>query len=129
MADPITTNIDNGPVAVGGEIFRNELFTSAGADVLLAGTILARDTSTLKLRLYVKGGSTAGNGVPQFVLTYPVTIAGAGDVPVRVLAAGTVNRDRLVIDADQNANNVDAAVIDLLRSVGIQVEFVEQLLV
>jgi len=127
MPNITNTTIDYGCLVIGESAFRDELLTFAGADDLLEGTILARDTSTLKLRLYVKGGVTAGNGIPCAVLTYPLSVAGAGDVPVRVLIAGQVNQSRLVIDADANASNIDGTVADLLRAKGIIPQNVTQL--
>lgn len=99
--------------------FRDELITFAGAATLLAGTILARDSSSLKLVIFVKGGSTNQNGIPKALLTAPVTAAGAGDVKWRVLIAGNVKKERLVIDADASDTNIDAAVVDQLRDYGI----------
>lgn len=126
-----TTN-DNGSVlAPGGAeaAYRDELVTFAGAATFAAGTILARDSSTLKLVLFVKGGSTNGNGIPKAVLTYPVTSAGAGDVKSRALIAGHVRKEKLVINADGDDSNIDGAVIDQLRAYGITPESVQQLAV
>jgi hypothetical protein len=77
---------------------------------------LARDSSTLKLVPFVKGGSTNGNGVPKAILTYPVTSTGAGDVPIRDMVSGSVRAGLLVIIADGDASNVDNAVLDQLRA-------------
>lgn len=121
------TTIDNGSVELEGGEFRDELITFAGADTFAAGTILARDSSTLKLVLFVKGGVTNGNGIPKAVLTYPVTATGAGDKKSRVLIAGKVNKNRLIIDADGNDSNIDGAVIDQLRDYGIDPVDVQQL--
>lgn len=127
MANLTITNIDNGsPVIVRGAE-RDELLTLAGADSIAAGTILARDTGTNKLVLFVKGGITAGNGVPKAVLAYSVTSTGAGDVPVRAVMSGVVNGGRLVIDADGDATNVDAVVRDQLRDYGIDTVTVTEL--
>lgn len=119
MANITTTSINVGSVALAGEQFRDEPLTFAGAATMVAGTILARDSSTLKLVKFVKGGATNGNGIPKAVLTYDVTATGAGDVQVRALEKGEVNKKRLVIDADGNDSNIDGAVIDQLRAVGI----------
>ena len=75
--------------------YTDELLTLAGADTIAAGTILARDTSTLNMVLFVKGGTTNGNGTPTTVLEYEVTATGAGNVPVRVPGTGVVRQDRL----------------------------------
>ncbi len=119
MPNPVKTIIDTGSVEIKNGEFRDELITFAGADVLAPGTILARDSVSLKMVIFVKGGSTNQNGIPKGVLTYEVTAAGAGDVKSRVLVKGEVNKDRLIIDADGTGANVDAAVLDQLRDYGI----------
>ncbi len=118
---PNITITDNypGSVAIGNEEFEDGLLTLAGPDDLKAGTILARDSVSLKYVLYVKGGSTNQNGIPKVVLTYPVSVAGAGDTKIRALVKGDVNFARLVIDADGTNANIDAAVMDQLRDYGI----------
>jgi hypothetical protein len=121
------TTIDNGSVELEGGEFRDELITFAGADTFAAGTILARDSVSLKLVLFVKGGVTNGNGVAKAVLTYPITRTGAGDTKARVLIAGKVNKNRLIIDADGTDANIDGAVIDGLRDYGIDPVDVQQL--
>jgi head decoration protein D len=128
MAAKITiTNNDLGSVELEGAILQDELINFAGADVFAPGTILARDSSTLKLRLFVKGGSTNGNGVPKAVLAYEVDAAGAGDVKARVIVKGHVNRNRLIIDADGDGSAIDGAVLDQLRDYGIVASTVKQL--
>jgi hypothetical protein len=122
-----TTQINNSSVGMGGNEFTDELLTFGGAATVLAGTILARDSVSLKLVPFVKGGSTNENGIPKAVLTYAVTAAGAGDVAVRALASGEVRKEKLIIDADGDGSNVDAAVIDGLRNYGITPVAVEEL--
>lgn len=106
---------------------QDDVLKFAGAGTVAAGTILARGTSDGKLIPFVKGGSTDGNGVPKAVLTYEVSATGAGDVPVRALVNGTLIRSRLVIAADGDASNVDAAVIDQMRDYGLLVEDTKEL--
>lgn len=115
MADPTITNLDLGSVILRSGEFRDDEFTAAGADTFLEGTILARDSSSLKLVVFVKGGSTNENGIPKVVLTYQHVTAGAGDTTIRTMVSGSVRGARLVIHADGDASNVDAAVIDELR--------------
>lgn len=119
MANLDITNIDAAGIALGECKHRDDTLTLAGADTLAPGTILARDSSTEKLVLYAKGGVTNGNGIPKVVLPYEVVAAGAGDVAVRVLVAGGVKAGRLIIDADGDASNIDAPVLDQLRAYGI----------
>lgn len=127
MPNMTTTNVDLGSVAIEGAIIHDELVTFAGAAVYKAGTILARDSSTDALVLFVKGGSSNGNGIPKAVLTYPVEASGVGNVMSRVLVKGHVNRKRLVIHADGDDSNVDEVVLDQLRDYGIVASQVKQL--
>jgi len=115
MSNLTITNVDVGSVILKDGEFRDDLLTVGGAVTVLEGTILARDSVSLKLVPFVKGGATNENGIPKAVLTYAVTSTGAGDVPVRDMVSGSVRAERLVIDADGDASNVDAAVIDQLR--------------
>jgi len=121
------TDIDNGGVLIHGDAFADGLLTFGGAGTVLDGTILARDSVSLKYVPFVKGGTTNENGIPKAVVTYDVTAAGAGDVAVRVLTAGDVRTDKLVIDADGDASNVDSAVLDQLRDYGIVASTVTEL--
>ena len=114
----ITQNDLNSPILQEAD-FRDEVITFAGADTLVPGTILARDSVSLKLVIFVKGGVTNQNGIPKAILTYEVTATGAGDVPVRAGIAGKYRKEKLVIDADGDDSNVDAAVIDQLRNYGL----------
>ena len=119
MANITITNNDLGSVILKDGEFRDDLLTFAGAGTVVEGTILARDSVSLKLVPYVKGGVTNENGIPKAILTYDVTAAGAGDVQSRVGVAGSYRKERLVIDADGDASNVDQAVIDQLRDYGL----------
>jgi hypothetical protein len=132
MASITKTTNDNGAVVAPGApepVYRDELVTFAGAATFAAGTILARDSVSLKLVLFVKGGSTNQNGIPKAVLTAPLTAAGAGDVKTRALISGRVRKERLVINADGDDSNIDAAVIDQLRDYDIIPESAQQLAV
>lgn len=119
MPNMTVTNVDIGSAILADAAFRDDVLTLAGADTVAAGTILARDSVSGKLVLFVKGGTTNGNGVPKVVLTYEVVTTGAGDVPVRAGVSGSYRKERLVIDADGDDSNIDAAVIDQLRDYGL----------
>ena len=127
MPNLTTTNVDLGNVVIEGVADHDELLTFAGADDFAEGTILARDSVSLKLVLFAKGGVTNENGIPKAVLTYPVSNAGAGDVPIRVMQKGKVNFNRLIIDADGDNTNIDNAVMDQLRDYGIETVQVQDL--
>lgn len=119
MANLTTTNLNIGSSILQEADFRDDTLTLAGADTIVAGTILARDSSTLKLVLFVKGGTTNENGIPKVILTDEVVATGAGDSAVRVAVAGKFRKERLIIDADGDDSNIDAAVIDQLRDYGL----------
>lgn len=115
MANLTITNVDQGSVILESGQFRDELLTFGGAGTVLEGTILARDSVSKKLIPFVKGGVTNEDGIPKAILTYEVTATGAGDVAIRDMVSGSVRAGRLVIDADGDASNVDADVLDQLR--------------
>ena len=115
MPNLTITNVDIGSVILKDGEFRDDLLTFAGAATVVEGTILARDSVSLKLVPFVKGGVTNENGIPKAVLTYDVTAAGAGDESIRDMVSGSLRAERLIIDADGDASNVDAAVLDQLR--------------
>ncbi len=115
MANLTVTNVDLGSVILKDGEFRDDLLTFAGAGTVVEGTILARDSVSLKLVPFVKGGVTNENGIPKAVLTYDVEAAGAGDESIRDMVSGSVRAERLIIDADGDGSNVDAAVLDQLR--------------
>lgn len=127
MANITIENVDVYSIGLRDEEFRDDVITFAGADTFAKGTILARDSVSGKLVLFVKGGSTNENGIPKAILTYELVATGAGDKNARVLVRGVVNKDRLVIDADGDASNVDSTVCDQLRDYGISPVDVSQL--
>lgn len=114
-----TTQIDLSNVILKDAQFRDELLTFGGAATVAAGTILARDSVSLKMIPFVKGGSTNENGIPKAILTYDVTAAGAGDVAIRAGVSGSFRAGELIIAADGDASNVDNAVLDQLRAYGL----------
>lgn len=123
--DPTITNIDNSSVIVKDAEFKHDAeITFAGADTFAAGTILAVDSSSLKFVLFVKGGSTNENGIPKGVLTLDVVATGAGDEISDIMIAGSVRKEKLIIDADGDDTNVDQAVLDQLRDYGLIPVFV-----
>lgn len=125
MGDPVITNNQKSSLVINDPTYVDEIMTG-GADVLLANTILARSTSTDLLVLFVKGGSTAGNGIPCCILIAPTTVP-SGNITVRVLQSGVVRLDQIVIDADGDSSNIDGAVRDALRAKSIITKPVQEL--
>ncbi|MBE9491115.1 MAG: hypothetical protein IMY67_12525 [Bacteroidetes bacterium] len=109
------TNNDLGSVEIKNGVFEDDILTFAGAGTILDGTILARDSVSLKLVPFVKGGATNENGIPKAVMTYDVIAAGAGDESVRPAIGGQMSFQRLIIDADGDNTNIDKKVLDQLR--------------
>lgn len=90
------------------------------------------DTATLTVAadgkmVYFATDGAGGAQIPSAILTYAVTVTGAGDEPVRVMQKGKVNFNRLVIDADGDNSNVTNAVMDQLRDYGIETVKVQDL--
>jgi hypothetical protein len=129
MANPTKTTVDFGSVQLRDIETDDGVLTFGGAATYVEGSILAVDSVSLKYVPFVKGGSTNQNGIAKAVLAAPVTAAGAGDQPVRVIVLGVVKKERLVIIADGDDTNVDRAVIDGLRDYGIQPLSTKQLAV
>ena len=127
MANIEITTATRRTIVIWDPVYQDDTVKFAGAGTLLAGTIMARDTSDLKLVPFVKGGSTNGNGIPNCVLLDALTAAGAGDVTTRPVISGRLRKGDLVIDADGNASNIDAAVEDQLRTFTIIAQPTDQL--
>lgn len=121
------TNNDLGSVELKDGVFTDDLLTFAGAATVLDGTILARDSVSLKLVPFVKGGVANENGIPKAIVTYDIVAAGAGDIAVRSAIGGQVVISRLIIDADGDGSNIDNAVLDQLRDFTIVGQNVQEL--
>ena len=119
MPNPVITNLDVGSVILRNVEFDDGLLTFAGAATALEGTILARDSVSLKFVPYAIGGVTNENGIPKAVLTYPVTAAGAGDESIRAATKGVFRKERLVVNADGDGSNLTDAIYDELRDYGL----------
>jgi len=60
-----------------------------------------------------------GACIPCAVLTYPLSAASGADYPIRPLVSGKVRREKLIIDADGDGDDITKAQLDTLRSFGI----------
>lgn len=123
MSNITITNVLLGSVLFQAEsaVFNADEITVGAGVTLAEGTILARDSVSGKLVPFVKGGTTNEDGIPKTVLTYDVTNDGGApaDIAARVPANAKVYVNKLIIAADGDASNVDAVVIDQLRSFSI----------
>lgn len=128
MSNATFTNIDTGRAILRDHkaVYRDDTINFAGADTYAEGTILARRTSDSKLVPYVIGGS-GGAEIPLCVLPKALTATGAGDQRARVCTSGVANQTRLVVHADGDGSNLTEAILDALRSAGVDSEPVQQL--
>lgn len=60
-----------------------------------------------------------GAQIPKAILLDALTAAGAGNLPARPIIGGRLRAGALVIDADGDASNITAAILDQLRDFGI----------
>lgn len=123
MSNSTITNVNQGSVLLeaGPVDFQSDELTIAATTTVLEGTILARDSATGLMVVFVAGGSTDDNGIPKSVITYAVenTTAAPVNVAVRIPISAKVRKNRLVIASDGDDSNVDKAVLDQLRDYGI----------
>jgi hypothetical protein len=120
MSNITTTDVNAGSVEIRDGEFEDGLLDIASSGTFLEGLILARSAG--KFIPYIKDSNT-----PVAVLPFTVVAADSADQPIRAMIKGVVNAERLVILADGDASNVDAAVRDLLRQTGITPLRVQQL--
>lgn len=127
MANITTTSVDTASLVIRDDEHEDGILDIAASGTFKEGLILARDSVSLKFVPFVKGGSTNENGIPKAVLPYELIAATSADQRVRVLTGGVVLKRKLVILADGDDANVDAAVRDQLRSYGIRSRLSTQL--
>lgn len=127
MANITITDCDNGSVLITGRGFADGVLVNADAvdpATFVAGTILARN-ATDQFEPYDPGATPPSPLLtPLAVLTYDVTLAASGTTGVRVLTAGEVDQNRLVIHDGTAITPTD---LDALRDYGIVPVDVKQL--
>lgn len=112
MSNITITDVDYGSVMLGGEEFEDGLLSLAGGGHVPAGTVLEKSTGK-----YVFASATPTAGAALAVLTYDLDVAAAGDIPIRPLITGIVDRTRLRLNG--SSNPVPPAVVDALRDFSI----------
>jgi hypothetical protein len=100
--------------------------TDGSTDFVVGDTATLTVAADGKLVPFNPAG-VGGEQFPLMVLPYEVTRTGSGNVAIRALAEGDVNRTRLVIDVDGHGNNVTASIVDQLRAAGINATATKQL--
>lgn len=125
MGDPVETTVDVHSVELRGGVFADELLTFAGEASYPEGTVLARDSGTGKLVPFdPDDGGGVNHEIPKAVLPYAVSKGEAGDLAIRALIAGVVNKDLLV---DEDGEDITTTAADQLRDYGIVPVSVEEL--
>lgn len=124
MSNLTRTVFDRSGVVIADPVFSDRVLTATGAEVWVAGAVLAKVTASGKLVRFDTGGAD-GSEVPYAVLTQPVEFTAAGDLTERPLISGQVRQGKLVDTADAA---ITAAAVDQLRDVGIIAQPTEQLL-
>lgn len=115
MATIETTFYDTGGIVIGNPEYQDELLKFAGADTVLAGTLLARDPADDTVVPCVPTESD-GTEIPIAVLTIEAVALAAGNVSVRPLMQGKVRSEKLIY---HNGAVITVAMLDLLRAYGI----------
>ena len=112
-------NVNIGSVVLGEHQHRDFLLTFAAGPVPPATVVTMPSGTIVKVVAGKLEPFAVGDTEPLAVLTYDVCGTAAGDVPCRAMLSGRVRKELLIIEADGDATNVDAAVIDQLRDHGI----------
>jgi hypothetical protein len=96
-----------------GQLLTTQFFTltDGATDFAVADSFTLTTAADGKLGLYSPTG-LGGLQVPKFVLTNALSVAGAGNVKIRPMVSGQVERGRLVID---DGSTVTDAILDQLR--------------
>lgn len=111
MANPTITNVDVGGVGFGMGSFRDETLTLSGAQTVSEGTILARDSSTNKLVIFVPGGQaikSTGDGTFNLNAGDTMVIntnAGGNETVTFDAAAATITDTTSYAVADQDTKS------------------------
>lgn len=119
MANPTVTNFYPGDGVRNVKASEQAILTSAGAVTTKKLTILGRITSGGKYAPYASNDSPSGCNVPVAVSLSEVVSDGAGDDPVGVMLAGTVEEEKLTIHGGTTGANITEAIKDQLRTFGI----------
>lgn len=100
---------------VGGLVFT---ITDGGTDFSAGATATLTVAASGKMVPYSPTGA-GGAQIPRAVLPRPLTAAGAGDVPTRVIIQGKLNKNRLVINGNAAGVGITDTLLDALRACDI----------
>lgn len=118
VADDLEMTVGAGAASrfeVGGLTFT---LTDGSTDFVAGATFTITVAADGKLVPYNPAGA-GGVQRPIAVLTHVTSRTGAGDVAIRAMVSGKVNKQRLIIDVDGTGANITAPILDQLRRAGI----------
>ena len=118
VAGNLTLTVGAGAATVFSAAGLQFTVTDGGTDFALADFFTITVAADGDLVVFATDGA-GGAQIPLAILQEPITVTGAEDKRTRVLVGGEVSFDRLVIDADGDNSNIDAAVLDALRDFAI----------
>lgn len=120
MPNITITNVDYGSIMLGGEEFEDGIFAAAAGGSVPQGTVLEKSGTDW---VFASAAPTAGAALA--VLPYDLEVEAAGDIPIRALIAGRVDRSRLKLNG--LSTPVPQIVVDALRNFSIVALPVDQL--
>ena len=88
--------------------------TDGATDFIVGDAFSLTVAADGKIYPYATDGA-GGVQIPTAVLTEDKVATGAGNIPIRAMISGQLIAERLVIDADGDASNITAAILDQLR--------------
>ena len=88
--------------------------TDGSTDFALADFFTITVAADGKMVVFATDGA-GGAQIPNAIATYDVVAAGAGNEAIRAMIAGSVRKERLIIDADGDGSNITDAILDQLR--------------
>jgi hypothetical protein len=101
-------------------------FGVGAGEVLVPGTLVAFNTSTVKWSPWQTGGAN-GTGTVKGILVDTVTLSAGGEVIGNVMLAGEIHRGDVVSQYAATSNQIDAALNTGVRDLGIYVQGLDDL--
>lgn len=118
VADDLEMTVGVGAASVFEVAGLTFTITDGGTDFSAGATATLTVTADGKLVPFNPAGA-GGAQRPLAVLTHDCSRTGAGDVAIRAMISGKVNKNRLIIDVDGTGANITASILDQLRRAGV----------
>lgn len=124
VAEKLTLTVGAGAVSLFSVAGMTFTVTDGSTDFAVADKFSLTVAADGKMVPFAVAG-VGGAQVPEAILTYDVTAAGAGDETIRAMISGKVRRQRLVIKGSAAGVGITTAIQDALRDftiVGVEVQ-------